>query len=122
MRILIDMNLSRAWEPFLALYGHEARHWSTIGDSRARDPDIIGWAREHRFVVMTNDLDFPRILAHSREGRPSIVLLRGQPLLPAGRGAVLLQALDQCAGELEMGAIVTLDWSETFRVRSLPLG
>jgi predicted nuclease of predicted toxin-antitoxin system len=122
MRILIDMNLSRYWESFLAAEGHEARHWSTIGDVKAKDPKILAWAQERGFTVMTNDLDFPRILAQTRDGRPSVILLRGQPLLPGNRGVALLRAIRECEAELLTGAIVVLDWDDGFRVRLLPLG
>jgi predicted nuclease of predicted toxin-antitoxin system len=120
MKVLIDMNLSHTWVPFLTDGDHEAHHWSSVGKPQAKDQDIVDWAREHGFIVMTNDLDFARIAALSRQKRPSIVLLRGQPLLPANRGAGLLRALSQCKQELEAGAIVTLDWSDGFRVRLLP--
>ena len=41
----------------------EAVHWSTIGALTAPDDDILEWARQHQFVVITNDLDFAAILA-----------------------------------------------------------
>lgn len=122
MKILVDANLSHTWAPYLIEGGHEALHWSTIGRGQAEDSELIAWAREHDFMIMTNDLDFPRILALSRDRFPSLILLRGQPLLPSIRGAALLLALGQCAGKLTAGGIVTLDWTDGFRVRSLPIG
>jgi predicted nuclease of predicted toxin-antitoxin system len=35
MKILIDMNLSPAWESVLKEAGHTAIHWSTIGAPNA---------------------------------------------------------------------------------------
>jgi hypothetical protein len=72
-------------------------------------------------VVLTNDLDFPQILAHTRQAGPSVVLLRGEPLVPEARGAALLRALQDCEAELDRGAIVALDWSDKPRARVLPL-
>jgi predicted nuclease of predicted toxin-antitoxin system len=71
--------------------------------------------------VLTNDLDFPQILAHTRQSGPSVVLLRGEPLVPEVRGPALLQALRECEAELVAGAIVSLDWSGPPRARVLPL-
>jgi predicted nuclease of predicted toxin-antitoxin system len=121
MRLLIDMNLTPRWVQELASGGHDALHWSQVGDPAASDSEICTFAREHEYVVLTNDLDFPQILAHTRQSGPSVVLLRGEPLTPEARGSALLQALATCAPELVQGAIVSLDWSGPPRARVLPL-
>lgn len=41
MKILIDMNLSPAWVDVLNQAGHEAIHWSNVGDPRAPDAQIL---------------------------------------------------------------------------------
>jgi predicted nuclease of predicted toxin-antitoxin system len=97
--------------------GHEVLHWSVAGDTTAPDTEICAFAREHEYVILTNDLDFPQILAHTRQSGPSVVLLRGEPLTPEVRGP----ALQDCAPELAQGAIVSLDWSGPPRARVLPL-
>lgn len=43
MNVLIDMNLSPQWCEILRAHGHEARHWSQIGDIRAGDEVILAW-------------------------------------------------------------------------------
>ncbi len=40
MKILLDMNIPIIWESFLHDAGHQALHWSNIGDIRAADIDI----------------------------------------------------------------------------------
>ena len=45
IQILIDMNLSPDWVDELAKDGFAAVHWSTIGDPRAMDREIMDWAR-----------------------------------------------------------------------------
>jgi predicted nuclease of predicted toxin-antitoxin system len=57
------MNLSPSWVDKLARHGFEAVHWSTIGAATAPDVEILTFANEHHFVVITNDLDFSAILA-----------------------------------------------------------
>jgi predicted nuclease of predicted toxin-antitoxin system len=68
MKLLIDMNLSPDWVS-VSVVGIEAIHWSTVGDPRAPDRTIFAWAKEHSFVVFTNDLDFGAILAASAKVR-----------------------------------------------------
>lgn len=121
MRLLIDMNLTPRWVDFLREAGHETVHWSSVGANSAGDDEICGYARQHSYVLLTNDLDFPQILAHTKESTPSVLLLRGEPLVPEMRGSALLQALRDCEAEIEMGAVVTLDWSDKPRARVLPL-
>jgi predicted nuclease of predicted toxin-antitoxin system len=91
--------------------GHEVLHWSAAGQPTASDSEICAYARENAYVVLTNDLDFPQILAHTRESGPSVILLRGEPLIPEARASALLQALRDCELQLGQGAIVSLDWS-----------
>ncbi len=65
----------------------------------------IGWHGSEKpragagISVLTNDLDFPQILAYTRESGPSVVILRGEPLTPEVRGSALLQALRECESE-----------------------
>lgn len=86
MRLLLDMNLTPRWVQALVDAGH-AVHWSGVGPPGTADEAICDYAREHGFVLITNDLDFPRILAHTADSKPSIVLLGGEPLVPESRGA-----------------------------------
>jgi predicted nuclease of predicted toxin-antitoxin system len=84
MRLLIDMNLTPRWVPYLISAGHESVHWSSVGPGDTSDDAICEFAREHGFALITNDLDFPQILAYTREAKPSVILLRGEPLTNAG--------------------------------------
>lgn len=121
MRLLIDMNLTPRWVLFLEDAAHEAVHWSSVGHGSAKDSEICEYGRQRGFVIVTNDMDFPQILAHTKDSAPSVVLLRGEPLVPEVRGSALLGALHDCEAELNQGAIVTLDWSDKPRARVLPL-
>lgn len=121
MRLLIDMNLTPRWAEDLSAAGYEAIHWSNMGPATAKDEQICDYARDNDYVLLTSDLDFPQILAHTGAAKPSIVLLRGEPLTPDLRGAALLQALADCAQDLLQGAIISLDWSDKPRARVLPL-
>ena len=93
MKLLVDMNLSPSWVERLARHRFEAVHWSTIGAATAPDAEILTWAKEYQFVVITNDLDFSAILAASAGASPSVVQIRTQTLLSDVVGAVLRDAL-----------------------------
>jgi len=120
MMLLVDMNLSPAWVLTLREAGHIADHWSQIGAVTAPDAEIMGYAQDHGYVVITNDLDFSAILAATNGTGPSVVQIRSTDLRPAAISAPVLSALAQMSEELRSGALVTIDPTRT-RVRVLPL-
>jgi predicted nuclease of predicted toxin-antitoxin system len=109
MKILIDMNLSPTWVPFLAMHGLDALHWSAVGEGSAPDSQILDYAAENGFVVFTHDLDFGALLAAHRARGPSVLQIRTQDLLPAAIGTIVLRAIEASRDHLEAGAIVTVD-------------
>jgi len=77
MKILVDMNLSPSWIPLLEADGYETKHWSQVGSPSAPDTEIMQWARENRFVVLTHDLDYGALLFATQTTAPSVIQLRG---------------------------------------------
>ncbi|WP_295579289.1 DUF5615 family PIN-like protein [uncultured Lamprocystis sp.] len=120
MKLLLDMNLSPVWVSLLGTAGWETVHWSAVGDASTSDLHIMGWAKEHGYCVVTNDLDFSAILAATRADGPSVIQIRGQDLAPDSLGQTLITVLRNHADALTDGAILTLDL-RTARVRRLPL-
>jgi predicted nuclease of predicted toxin-antitoxin system len=120
MKLLVDMNLSPAWIPYLAERGFEAVHWTEVGRGNAADQEIFDYAQAHGLVIFTHDLDFTAILALGRAHRPSLIQARVQDVSPSGLGPALVATLRQCAAELEKGAIVTL-LPDRKKVRVLPI-
>ena len=120
MKLLVDMNLSPSWVERLARHGFEAIHWSIIGAATAPDDEILAWANEHQFVVITNDLDFSAILAGSAGATPSVVQIRMQDLLSDGAVNSVANAVAAYREEIERGALLSIDEGGT-RVRMLPL-
>ena len=114
------MNLSPSWVERLARHGFEAVHWSTIGAATAPDVEILTWANEHAFVLITNDLDFSAILAACGEASPSVVQIRTQDLLSDVVVSIVAKALDAHRVDIERGALLSIDEAGT-RVRVLPL-
>lgn len=120
LRIVVDMNLSVEWIPLLEQAGWHATHWSAIGDPRADDATIMGWALAHGHLVFTHDLDFGTALALTHAGGPSVIQVRGPRVLPEHMGPVVLAALKQYEAELLAGALVVVEQAKS-RVRVLPL-
>ena len=114
------MNLSPSWVDRLARHGFEAVHWSTIGAATTPDVEILTWANQHGFVVVTNDLDFSAILAASAGATPSVVQIRSQDLLSDVVVSIVAKALDAHREDIERGSLLSIDEAGT-RVRVLPL-
>lgn len=120
LQILIDMNLSPAWVPLLQQHGWTAVHWSTVGNPRAKDVDIMEWAVANQHIVFTHDLDFGTLLALTHAGQPSVLQVRARDILPDHLGPVVLNALQTCESDLAKGALVVVDEAKC-RVRVLPI-
>jgi predicted nuclease of predicted toxin-antitoxin system len=120
MKLLVDMNLSPEWIGYLALAGFEAAHWSRFGSPSAADRDIMAFAREHDYVLLTHDLDFSAMLSAVRGEKPSVVQIRAGDLHVSSIGDSLVHALTQMSAELNRGALLTIEPGRT-RIRLLPL-
>ncbi len=119
LQLLVDMNLSPDWVPLLQQDGWSAVHWSTIGDARAADGDIMAWARANRHIVFTHDLDFGTALALTHATGPSVLQIRCRDVLPDHAGPLVVAALRQHEADLAAGALVVIEESNN-RVRVLP--
>jgi predicted nuclease of predicted toxin-antitoxin system len=120
VKLLIDMNLSPDWVEFFASRAIEANHWSTLGDPRAPDEEIMMFARDHGFVVFTHDLDFGDLLASTNANGPSVIQVRTQDPTPDVVGDVVMAACHDLREQLDRGALVTLELARQ-RSRVLPL-
>jgi predicted nuclease of predicted toxin-antitoxin system len=120
MKILVDMNLSPKWAGFLNGNGIEVVHWSFIGSPDTPDSEIMAYAKEYNFTVLTNDLDFGYILAITHGKKPSVIQMRTGALGYDRIGAVVLSAIKMLSADIDKGALVTVDQHKT-RVNLLPL-
>jgi predicted nuclease of predicted toxin-antitoxin system len=121
MMLLIDMNLSPDWVPFMASRGIDAVHWSSIGDPSADDAVLVDYALANSCIIITQDLDFGAILAACGFGEPSVIQIRSPRPTPERAGSVVVRALRQLSEELRTGALVTVD-ADRIRISMLPLG
>lgn len=120
MKLLVDMNLSPDWVVVLEQAGWETVHWSSTGNLRAADSEIMAWAKQNNRVVFTHDLDFGTALALTQAEGPSVIQVRTQDVTPTAIGRLVVGALRQFQTELEQGALIVLDEAQV-RARILPL-
>ena len=109
MKVLIDMNLSPDWAGFLAKAGFEAVHWSKVGSKSATDRELMQWAAENDYVVLTADLDFGAILAATHGTKPSVIQVRSELFSPRAVGSAVVRAMRQARRELLDGALISVD-------------
>lgn len=120
MKFLIDMNLSPRWCGILQAAGWESVHWSEVGIASAPDREVLQWASEGQYIVLTHDLDFGAMLAATKAAGPSVVQVRTQDVRPDGLARLLIPVMKQYAGDLESGVLLIVDEAK-LRVRFLPL-
>jgi len=119
-RVPVDMNLSPEWIPVLRGYGWDAVHWSAVGDTGARDAEIMARARAERFVVFTLGL-LGNAGSHARR-RSQRTAVAGAGYTPRKRVSAScgMAALRRYETELIAGALVVVE-EDRSRVRILPL-
>ena len=119
MKLLVDANLSPDWVAWLKSLGFEAARWYAVGIKSASDMEIMAFAAEHGFTVLTRDLDFGTMLLQLEATRPSVIQIRANPADPSGTGDQVVRALRALEPELASGALVTVD-PKRVRARLLP--
>ncbi len=77
MKFLIDTPLSPELAVWLVSQGHDAVHVLVVGLDRSSDAAILERARNEERVVVTADLDYPRLLALAQTEGPGLILFRG---------------------------------------------
>ena len=77
MKFLVDMPLSPELAQWLRAEGHDAIHACELHMQRSPDDEIMRFAASDSRIIITADLDFPRLLATLGATGPGLVLLRG---------------------------------------------
>jgi predicted nuclease of predicted toxin-antitoxin system len=121
MKFLIDMPLSPDLVNWLAQRHHEAVHALHLGLDRASDEELLARARQEDRVIITADLDFPRLLALTSADGPGLVLFRGGNYSEAEMQALLERVLQAVPLEELPRSVVVVD-RRRIRRRRLPIG
>ncbi|MDR1538422.1 MAG: DUF5615 family PIN-like protein [Clostridiales bacterium] len=120
MKLLLDMNLPPCLAELITAQGIEAKHWHHIGAPDATDKEILEFALNNDFVLLTCDLDISAILSYTHGLKPSVIQLRTKEFKADSIIPLIVPILKNSSSELEQGAILTLDLIK-MRVRLLPL-
>lgn len=119
MKFLIDMPVTPRAAALLRAEGHEAVHASEVGLGSVSDAEILARARAEGRVVITADLDYPRLLALAQASSPGLVLFRGGNHSDEEMLSLLARVL---AANLELeSSLVVVDRGRVRR-RRLPIG
>ena len=120
MQFLVDENLACSCASAMRALGYEAVHVSEVGLTSTDDTEIVSYAVEHDYIIITFDLDFSRIVALSRQSFPSIITFRmGEISISTFRELILLHVPAFELG-LKQGVLVTID-PRGVRIQPLPI-
>ena len=120
VKLLLDMNIPKMYAELLAKKGIETLRWSDVGAPDAPDTEIMAYARDNDYIVLTYDLDFGTILSVTHQLKPSVAQIRAS-IKNAERAVELVTAaLLKNEFEMENGAILSVDFIKA-RVRLLPV-
>lgn len=120
MKVLLDMPVSAVLLEVLRARGHEGVHAHQIGRDRASDAELLAIARDEDRVIITADLDFPRLLALSSSERPGVILFRGGNFSDAQMCSLPQRVLDEVEPSVLERAICVVD-PKRIRITRLPL-
>lgn len=121
MKFILDANLSPRLSTELNAAGCNTQHVADFGLLRASDIEIIDFAKKHRAVVITADIDFGKLLMKHRLRKPSIITVRQVDRLNvAGLFELLMSAINTNRSLLRRGGIVVVE-PGSIRQRALPL-
>jgi predicted nuclease of predicted toxin-antitoxin system len=120
VKLLIDMNLAPSWVRVLTIAGHDAVHWSEVGDPRASDTEVMAYALRNGLIVLTHGLDFGDMLAATGGAGPSVVQIRADDVRVETIARQVVRALETCSTALTDGALLSVDMDRA-RLRLLPL-
>ena len=120
MKFLLDMPVSATLLDVLEAYEHEGVHAHQIGKDRAADSELLEIARQEDRVVITADLDFPRLLALSSAAGPGLILFRGGNYSDVEMCDLLERVLKQVTPETLECSICIVD-KKRIRITQLPL-
>ncbi|OLC54553.1 MAG: hypothetical protein AUH77_08530 [Candidatus Rokubacteria bacterium 13_1_40CM_4_69_39] len=121
MKFLIDMPVTPDAGPHLRAAGHDAIHAVDLGLARSSDDELLTVARREERVIITADLDYPRLIALQQADRPGIILFRGGAYSDREMLALLDRVLTRASTLGLEHSIVVVD-RKRIRRRALPIG
>jgi predicted nuclease of predicted toxin-antitoxin system len=120
IRLLLDQGLPRTTAVHLKVQGWDILHVGDIGLSKAKDLELIEYAKENGRVVVTLDSDFHAYLAVNNAEAPSVIRIRREGLKALEMAKLIISIWPKIDLAIQRGAMVTVT-EESLRVRTLPI-
>jgi predicted nuclease of predicted toxin-antitoxin system len=120
LKFLVDMQLSPALAVWLHQKGNDVKHAFDAGLGRASDEEILEAARKEDRVVITADLDFPRLLALIGAKGPGLILFRGGDFSEKQIVELMTRVLKAIPAEEFATSLIVVD-KKRIRKRRLPI-
>ena len=120
MNFLLDENMLPSFCNILQDCGYAARHVYAADLGNTPDEEVLAFARQTGETILTNDLDFSRLMALSRAEQPSVITFRLNALnLDLFRG-IITSSFPDLEEALHTGSLITID-EGGIRIRKLPV-
>ncbi len=120
MQFLVDENMAVSYAKTLRSLGYVAVHVAEVGLTTTEDTDIVAYAIENGYSIITFDLDFTRIVALSQKPFPSIITFRLGEINVSEFEEFINLYIPDLINKIIEGALVTID-SQGVRVKKLPI-
>jgi predicted nuclease of predicted toxin-antitoxin system len=120
VKFLVDASLPPSLSQWLAGRGHDAVHVVEVGIERAADELVLARAMREQRVLVTADLDFPRLMALAGAGGGGLILFRGGNYSGAQTLQLLQRTLETLLPEEIENSVVVVEETR-IRRRTLPL-
>ena len=114
------MGLAPRTAVYLKGLGFDAVHLLNLGLKTLPDTEVVKLAESESRVVVTFDLDYPRIIALQKAAKPSVILFRLERFTTDEVHKILAGLVMKYKDELLAGAIVVVDPHQV-RLRMLPI-
>lgn len=120
MKFLIDIPVSPLVISVLESHGHEGIHAFQIDRGHASDEELLKVIRNEQRIIITADLDFPRILALTYAEGPGVILFRGGNYSNSEMVELIERVLKDVRIEILENSICVVD-KKRIRITQLPI-
>ncbi|MBY0435453.1 MAG: DUF5615 family PIN-like protein [Cyclobacteriaceae bacterium] len=120
MKFLLNENIPPSLCVQLQGINWDASHATHLGLQGKSDFEIVDFAIQNGFTILTHDLDYSRIVSLSRKDRPSVLSFRLEKISPALIFNLIKANKIQLEYYLQKGALISVD-EKGLRFRVLPV-
>jgi len=118
--LLLDQGLPRSTVRGLTNNALESIHVGELEMARAKDADILDFASQNDYVIVTLDSDFHALLAARQSQGPTVIRIRIEGLKGKGLAELLKIVIGCTTEDILAGSSISVN-DNGIRVRRLPL-